>query len=97
MNSNFSNTTFQNSYTIYIVQENDNAEYQIGYAVNDCRDVARHVSTNEKNLVYLRMFDDFVDALGHKLFLENISTPSLRRFIRLHNNQQGGLPPCYNS
>jgi hypothetical protein len=93
MNSNFSNTTFQNSYTIYIVQENDNAEYQIGYAVNG-RDGACPVSTDNGNLIYLRMFDDFVDALGHKLFLENISTPSLRRFIRLHNKQPTrGLAP----
>jgi hypothetical protein len=75
MNRNFANTNFSNSCYIYIVQDGNRKEYKIRYSLN----------LPEKNIVYLRMFDDFVDAMGHKLFLENISKNSLKRFINLHN------------
>jgi hypothetical protein len=92
MNGNFSDTNASTPCWIYILQGESNAEYQIGYTMKWGRDMARNgrdvacrVSTNEGKLMYLRMFDDFVDAFGHKLFLENISTRSLRRFVRMHN------------
>jgi hypothetical protein len=88
MNGNFSNTTSSLPCWIYILQDDSNAEYQIGYAM---KDVARHVSTHEGKLVYLRIFDDFTDAIGHKLFLEQISTPSLRRIVRMHNPELNDL------
>jgi hypothetical protein len=90
MNGNFSNTTSSLPCWIYILQGESNAEYQIGYAMNG-RDVASRVSTYEKKLVYLRMFDDFMDAFGHKLFLERIPTPSLRRIVRMHNQELNDL------
>jgi hypothetical protein len=65
---------------IYILQDKITAAYQIGYTTN-----APTNGASDKKLVYLRSFDDFADAMGHKLFLEQISTASLRRILRMHN------------
>ena len=42
-------------------------------------------------LVYLKQFDNFFDGIGHKLFLEQLSWTSLRRFIKLRNPEQKDL------
>jgi hypothetical protein len=90
MHAKTMNSNFSTSYSIYILQDSKTANYQIGYTTNNGNDAtsndgACHAATNEGKLMYLRMFDDFVDAFGHKLFLEQISIPSLRRFVRMHN------------
>lgn len=35
-----------------------------------------------EKLMYSRHFDNVIDALGHKLLLENISDESIKRLIR---------------
>ncbi|MDR1644772.1 MAG: hypothetical protein LBS05_02950 [Tannerellaceae bacterium] len=68
---------------IYILQEGKETDYQIGYTL-DLPERMRKVKGNGARLVYLRKFDDISDAIGHKLFLEEISQASLRRIIRMY-------------
>jgi hypothetical protein len=90
MNGNFSNTNSSLPCWIYILQGNSNADYQVGYTVNLPERIQQMNACGGK-LVYLRIFNDFIDAIGHKLFLEQITTPSLRRIVRMHNPELNDL------
>ncbi|MDR0844517.1 MAG: hypothetical protein LBN71_04790 [Tannerella sp.] len=83
MNGSFSNTTSAPCWT-YILHDGSKMEYQVGYTMN-LHERMQQMNACKGKLVYLRMFDDFIVAIGHKLFLEQISTPSLRRIVRMHN------------
>jgi hypothetical protein len=48
----------------------------------------KQINNSDIQLVYLRKFDDFRDAIGHKLFLEEISNASLQRIIRMYKRKQ---------
>lgn len=58
------------------------AVYEIGCTVDAA---GGSQSASRDRSVYLREFSDPIDALGHKLLLEQLSAASLRRFIRTYN------------
>ncbi|MDR1557650.1 MAG: hypothetical protein LBS88_11590 [Tannerellaceae bacterium] len=60
---------------------------QIGYTMN-LSECMKQINNSDIQLVYLRKFDDFRDAIGHKLFLEEISNASLQRIIRMYKRKQ---------
>ena len=63
-------------YWVYILQKETVSEYSIGYATD------LPPMTKSVKLVYTRRFQYPLEALGHKLFLENISKASLKRIIK---------------
>lgn len=81
--------TGNESYCIYIRQNGKDTTYAIGYTT-DLLNVAKQLDETGK-IIYARRFQNSMDALGHKLFLEQISKPSLRRIIRRQNPKQEDL------
>jgi hypothetical protein len=71
---------------IYIARRRAGARiaYRIGYSVDGGGGL--HPAPGE-GIVYLRPFSDPIDALGHKLLLEQLSIASLRRLIRTYAPQ----------
>lgn len=69
---------------IYVIRRGAGARaaYYVGYSVG--AGSASRLAAAE-GVVYLRPFSDPVDALGHKLLLEQLSAASLRRLIRNYN------------
>lgn len=73
------------AHCIYILQKGMKKQYQIGYSPN-LSEILNEVKKGEENrLLYTRIFNELIDALGHKLFLEHISTASLKRIIQKQN------------
>ena len=60
---------------VYILR-GGRGDYSVGYTT-------KSIFQNGQ-VVYLREFADPIDALGHKLFLEQLSATSLRRIARQH-------------
>jgi predicted GIY-YIG superfamily endonuclease len=76
---------------IYILLDRKEMNYQIGYTLN-LPERMKQVNGKDTQLVYLRKFDDANDAIGHKLFLEEISRASLQRIIRMYKKERGSRP-----
>ena len=74
-----------NDYCIYILFNNKTRKCQIYYATNPSG-IKEQTEPNLK-LVYVRWFDNMIDALGHKLLLEKISNSSLKRIIRMQKSK----------
>ncbi len=71
-------------YWVYVLKTTLKGQLSIGYTT----DIVKHIEkTNyeSKRIIYARSFDEMSLAVGHKLFLENISAISLRRFIKTTN------------
>lgn len=75
--------TGNETFCIYILQNGKDTTYTIGYTT-DLPNVIEELS-DIGNIIYVRRFQNSMDALGHKLFLEKISKPSLRRIIHRQN------------
>lgn len=71
-------------YCIYILLNNKTQKCQIYYTMNPSK-IEEPTIPNLK-LVYVRRFDNMIDALGHKLLLEKISASSLKRFIHIQSS-----------
>lgn len=71
---------------IYVTRRRAGARtaYQVGYSAD--MDSGSRLAAAE-GVVYMRPFSDPIDALGHKLLLEQLSDASLRRLIRNYNNK----------
>ena len=69
---------------VYVLQTCSKSRLSIGYTTDIMKQLEK---TNYKiqRLIYARSFDEISLAIGHKLFLENISAISLRRFIKTNN------------
>ncbi|MFT3738936.1 MAG: hypothetical protein QM786_09265 [Breznakibacter sp.] len=74
---------------IYVLQDGKKQEYQIGYTIH-LSELAEHAGNNGKKLVYAREFNNFADAIGHKLFLEEISAASLKRIVHKYAYMPNG-------
>lgn len=74
-------------YWIYILKEENTALFNINYAVN----YPDGIEQTKAKLVYYRCYDNIIDALGHKLFLEQISKASLKRIIKMQNPKNKNL------
>lgn len=73
------------SHCIYILQNGIKNQYEIGYTLNPDEIIKVGKKGKEQSLLYKRLFNDLIDALSHKLFLEHISTASLQRIILKQN------------
>lgn len=73
------------SHCIYILQKELRKQYQIGYTLNPDEIIRVGEKGKGQKLVYTRLFNDLIDALSYKLFLEHISIASLRRIIQIQN------------
>ena len=73
------------SHCIYILQNGIKNQFQIGYTLNPDEIIRVGEKGKGQKLVYTRLFNDLIDALSYKLFLEHISTASLRRIILKKN------------
>jgi hypothetical protein len=73
------------SHCIYILQKEIRKQYQIGYTLNLNEFIKVGGKGKEQKLVYTRLFNNLIDALSYKLFLEHISTASLKRIIQKQN------------
>lgn len=73
------------SHCIYILQNGIKNQFQIGYTLN-LNEIKKDGEKGKgQKLVYTRLFNDLIDALSYKLFLEHISIASLRRIILKQN------------
>ena len=73
-------TSIEICYWVYILQKGTKPEYRIGYAT-DLSPITDESNLHGVKLVYTRRFQHPLEALGHKLLLENVSKASLERII----------------
>lgn len=75
---------------IYIYREKEKSGLQIAYTL-DFPAWIRDSDNSDIRLIYFRRFDNILDGIAHKLFLEQMSVVSLRRFIRIYNPREEDL------
>ncbi len=75
-------TTYSASAWVYVLQSHERGGCRVGQSA-DLRDLVRWEHKDDERVVYLRPFADPLDALGHKLLLEQLSDASLQRLIQM--------------
>ena len=65
-------------YKVYILEADTTPRYTVHHAIN----LPNIIENSTSKLIYYRSFDNLLDALGHKLLLEQLSEASLTRIIR---------------
>jgi len=69
---------------VCILQSKDTGAFRVVYTLN-LPQLLRQPDTVGSRIMYCRRFDDLLDGLGHKLFLEQLSPLSIKRFLAIKN------------
>lgn len=77
---------------VYIIRNTDGKGRQIKYTVNLNGRLHR---LQNADLIYYRLFDNVLDALAHKLLLEELSPQSVDSIIRKTNPEFQNLKPQF--
>lgn len=69
------------------MQNRDTDVFQIVYTLNLSKSIQQYCK-HRTELVYCRKFEDLLDGVAHKLLLEELSAPSIKRFVEINKSRK---------
>ena len=86
MNGNYSNNDGITC-CVCILKDKNTEAFRVIYTLNIQRYMQKQDNSTLK-LVYFRGFRDLLDGIGHKLFLEQLSVKSIKRFVMINKQNE---------
>lgn len=71
---------------VCVLENESSGLFRIVYTLNLER-YLRKIEGEALKMIYNRKFDNLIDGIGHKLFLEELSAVSVRRFVQIYNSE----------
>ena len=72
---------------VCILKDKNTEAFRVVYTLNIQRYMQQPDNSTLK-LVYFRGFSDLLDGIGHKLFLEQLSAMSIKRFVMINKQDE---------